>query len=278
LDSDRESSSLPVEEDFVNRRPAPRKTVNLSESIHHQLNMYALAAGAAGVSMLALSQPAEAKIIYTAARVTIDAGSCHNLDLTHTGRRDFCLWRTRYHYGTVLAVYPDRNISEDGAVGSAEGWFEAATAMPRGAKIDHHDFFNNSPGLMADVSATTSNRGTLWRGQWANGGKGLKDGYLGLRFKFKGRVHYGWARITVKTSKNLGFTAILTGFAYETIPGKAIIAGQTKGKDEIDDSIGQTNPALTAPTPQPASLGALALGAPGLSIWRREETQEVIGQ
>jgi hypothetical protein len=42
-----------------------RDTVTLSDSVHHQLNMYALAASAAGVSVLALAQPAECKIIYT---------------------------------------------------------------------------------------------------------------------------------------------------------------------------------------------------------------------
>jgi hypothetical protein len=46
----------------MNRSRAPSK---LSDSVHHQLNMYALAASAAGVGILALAQTAEAKIIYT---------------------------------------------------------------------------------------------------------------------------------------------------------------------------------------------------------------------
>jgi hypothetical protein len=33
----------------MTRSPWPRKTANLSNSVHHQLTMYALAAGAAGV-------------------------------------------------------------------------------------------------------------------------------------------------------------------------------------------------------------------------------------
>jgi len=65
------------------------------------------------------------------------------------------------------------------------------------------------------------------------------------------------------------FKAELTGYAYETIPNKAIIAGKTNGPDDI--SIEEPGAALTAPTPGPATLGALALGARGLSIWRREE-------
>jgi hypothetical protein len=36
------------------------------------------------------------------------------------------------------------------------------------------------------------------------------------------------------------------------------------GSDEPDTT-------FTAPTSQPATLGMLAMGAPGLSIWRREQ-------
>jgi hypothetical protein len=46
-------------------KPRPRKTANLSESAHQQLKMYAFAATAAGVGVLALAKPAQGKIIYT---------------------------------------------------------------------------------------------------------------------------------------------------------------------------------------------------------------------
>jgi hypothetical protein len=48
-----------------------RKTAKLSESVHHQLNMYALAATAAGVGMLAFVQPSEAEIVYTPSHLAI---------------------------------------------------------------------------------------------------------------------------------------------------------------------------------------------------------------
>lgn len=107
---------------------------------------------------------------------------------------------------------------------------------------------------------------------WANGGKGLKNVYLGVKFKIGGEFHYGWARITIVTGPKSSFYGLLTGYAYETIPGKAILAGQTKSTDDID----QPDTTMTMPTPESATLGALALGAPGVSIWRREE--EVAGQ
>jgi hypothetical protein len=66
------------------KRFSARKTANLSESIHKQLNMYAIAAGAAGVSILALVQPAEAKVVYTSANGKLD-GKPLPIDLNHDG-------------------------------------------------------------------------------------------------------------------------------------------------------------------------------------------------
>ena len=113
---------------------------------------------------------------------------------------------------------------------------------------------------------------TRWSGPWMNGGKGVKNRYLGLRFKVGRHFHFGWARISVKRGPPPQvFTTVLTGYAYETIPGKPIIAGAT---NETDNNVEQPDAALANPirdTPQPATLGALALGAPGLSIWRRKD-------
>jgi hypothetical protein len=48
-------------------KPTARTSVQLSESLHHRLNAYALVASAAGVGLLALANHAEAKIVYTPA-------------------------------------------------------------------------------------------------------------------------------------------------------------------------------------------------------------------
>jgi hypothetical protein len=63
----------------------------------------------------------------------------------------------------------------------------------------------------------------------------------------------------------------LTGYAYETIPNKSIIAGRTKGTDEVSKVERPLPEVVRASAPRPATLGMLAMGAPGLSIWRREE-------
>jgi hypothetical protein len=101
---------------------------------------------------------------------------------------------------------------------------------------------------------------SAFQGPWANGGKGVKDRYLGLKFAIKGEIHYGWARLNVKVDKIgniVNITALLTGYAYETIPNKAIIAGKTKGPDVI--------------TMQPGTLGHLARGASALPAWQAQQ-------
>jgi len=80
-------------------------------------------------------------------------------------------------------------------------------------------------------------------GPWTN----VKNRYLGLKFMVNGKPHFGWARANVSCNlSDFKITAVLTGYAYETIPNKAIIAGKTKGPDVI--------------TVEPATLGRLALG------------------
>ncbi len=101
-----------------------------------------------------------------------------------------------------------------------------------------------------------------WLGPWVDDGKGIKAGYLGVRFKIHNELHYGWIRLCIKThveeGENNTFTATLDGYAYETIPNKSIIAGETKGADDL--------------VRDPGSLGALAAGAPAMSASRVKQT------
>ena len=90
-----------------------------------------------------------------------------------------------------------------------------------------------------------------------------------------GRSHFGWARIaiTIGDPKRAVISrVVLTGYAYETIPNKPIIAGKTKGTDDASRT-DQANAGSRQTQPsEPATLGLLATGAPALSIWRRKES------
>jgi hypothetical protein len=247
--------------------PLPRKTANLSESIHQQLSMYALAASAAGVGALCFAKPAEARIVYTPAHVAIKAnGGLFHIDLNHDGTPDFG-FSNRWYMGEksyrTLKVRPFQSANEIWVTnGRACGnSLSAAAAVPKRKRIGPKADFqhNNNFGAVMAVADPS-----LSCGVWL--GKSNFQAYLGLKFTIKGNIHFGWARVKVDTLQR-PFSAILTGYAYETIPGKAIIAGATKGPDDAEPTA-----ALSNHTPEPATLGGLALGAPGLSIWRRKES------
>lgn len=62
---------------------------------------------------------------------------------------------------------------------------------------------------------------------WINSGlwKGLKDKYVGLRFKISGNFHYGWARFDVASN---GKSITVKDFAYNSEADKSILAGVSK--------------------------------------------------
>jgi hypothetical protein len=247
--------------------PATRTPANLSQSMHHQLSAYALAASAAGVGILACPQIAKAKIVYTAAHMRVPENGQIDLDLNHDGNIDFTFAEvhscTTYAPNARLWATPLRSNE----VWGVQNYDWTAAALPAGFRVKSNSAFKQYNSLYMAI-ITSQGSFAPWIGN--------KQAYLGLKFYINGKIHYGWARFRVETQKGHCpvIKAILTGYAYETIPNKAIITGKTKGPDEID-TIAPPNPSsVTAPIPKPATLAALALGSPGLSIWRRKESAE----
>jgi hypothetical protein len=215
-----------------------RTTCTFSDSFRHRLNMYTLAASAAGVGMLALAQSADGKVIYTKTHEVIAGAGQYYLDLNHDKITDFTIvnfWTTQCPDSCGQWVYlkPPAGNSEIGSV--TRGW-HFARALSKGSAIGPRGHFLAGTGFMA---AAFSTQGSV--GPWRN----VTNRYLGLKFQIKGKTHYGWARLNV-TGGFGSIVATLTGYAYETVANKAIIAGKTNGPDVI--------------TAEPATLGRLALG------------------
>ena len=250
----------------MRRFPRPREAASFSDSVQHQLNAYSIAATAAGVTVLALPYSAEAKIVYTPAHHVIRERTRYQVDLNHDKKIEFTLSNLSYCSGTCilnLDLTPEKGNGEVGYY-RGTGRQPEASALRRGARIGPDARFLNAMvvGLL-HVNKNTPSTPFYISGPWEN----VKDRYLGLRFKIKGRTHYGWARLNVRVTSTGSIMAVLTGYAYETIPGKAITAGVTKGPDDAERST-----SLNSHTWEPATLGALAQGVLGLSIWRRGES------
>jgi hypothetical protein len=255
----------------MKRSSRPRTAAELSKSLNHQLNMYTLAAGGAGLGLFASAQPAEAKIVYTPAHVVIGTNQSYGIDFNHDGVSDVTIFNTSSHiYGAsinIVRAFPSQ-LESAGVEGLSRetSWpgQRLERALKPGVRIGYGPRFYQK-GVMAgqcihgtnDPYGPCSYKPSNSAGRWAN----VKSRYLGVSFAFKARgdTQYGWARLSVRFSRK-PFKAVvtLTGYAYETIPNKAIIAGTTKGPDVT--------------TVYPARLGHLAAGASAIPAWRAKQT------
>ncbi len=227
-----------------------RNASTLSESLQRHLNTYALAASAAGVGMLTLAHAAEAKIVYTSAHKQLPLNHLSPLDLNHDGTADFffndSLWGTTYSAYAFLSISPTGPNKRNNQIwGTGRGKNRVASALPAGVSVGPKGRFYPGQGQMAWGNGSFSGPGcSNSKGPWAD----ATGRYLGLKFSVGKEDHFGWARLNVQCSEHgEGFSATLTGYAYETVPDKPIITGKTKGPDVIPM--------------EPGSLGALAAGS-----------------
>lgn len=233
------------------RAPSP-----LPDFLNQRLSHYALAATTAGVSLLALSPVANSEIIYTPADISVGIPSeLHRtalLDLNNDGIIDFRLVAdSRGSRNNYLSITPNigNRVQSFRPCSYGSSYCTYAAALVKGAGIGSSRRFSFEPIL---IEAAYADRGNyVYRGVWRN----VRNHYLGLKFEVDGQTHYGWARMSVHV-QGLSMRADITGYAYETVPGQHIRAGQ---RTESVDA-----PASDA-IPNDGSLGALATGAAGLS-------------
>jgi len=259
------------------RRPSRtnRGSVSLNHILDKKLLGYAAAASAAGVSIMAMAQPSHAEIVYTPTHEAVKIRGTLALDLNGDGMTDFTFRNNLSSCGSQpparLATQPpecsqhafaDLSIHPAGTNAVVAGnpinsrvW---DSALPMGKIVGSQAKFSKYGSM--EFCATNNGRSTYITGPWAN----VKNLFVGLQFSIDGQTHYGWARLSV-TVKNIprqvcATAAVLTGYAYETEPGKPILTGKTSGKDEVSGT-----------APAGATLGILATGSARLDAWRRKD-------
>jgi hypothetical protein len=244
-------------------------TKQLCHSLNRRLNVYALAANAAGAGLLAMPQPLQAEVVFTPAQITLSNGPLA-IDLNNDGAVDFIL--SNNSVGGGCCFYTRKLDVTGGFVGSSQNSIEGlgtnAVALEAGAVVGPHDLFLAAPLNMA-TAFNDSNSFFFIFGPFAN----KRERFLGLRFTINGENHYGWAEFRIVRAGFSGskpiISATLSGYAYETVPNRPLVAGVAESVS--DGSAAPSDASPSAAGPQPATLGLLALGSPGLSVWRRKE-------
>ena len=197
-------------------------------------------------SFAALAMPAQARVVYTPVNVYLPTSGSYPIDLNHDGITDFTLQIShtiylcnfgRYAYRNTLNVQPS---PAGGIVG-----FNWASALQSGVQIDFHQSFYGRDDLMYDVQQSIGGpcRPPHMYGYWIR----ATQLYLGLEFQINGQTHYGWAELSTNATI-FNPVNFLYGFAYETIPLKRILTGQTMDSpDEPDTDSGSGESKVPGP-------------------------------
>jgi hypothetical protein len=192
----------------------------VASGLEQRLDMYALAASAAGVGVLALAQPAEARIVYTPVHHQIWAHQSFPLDFNHDGAADFVLANDfQEESAGFLKIYSAQRLSSRSGMNRIWG-NEFVSALRSGVRVGPKGRFQLDP-LVLGGWIYNRGAGTRTSGYWLD----AKDRYVGLKFEIEGKMHYGWARLNVNVEKRKPVTAVLTGYAFGRFRTKQSLRG-----------------------------------------------------
>ncbi len=246
-----------------------------SSHLNLQVGLYALTAAAAGVTMLALAEPAAGEVIVTKKTIPIPMTSSDlphpvKISMANNGVDNIAFNLSSFPPTTGRPSF-FRNLDVGGASSNAgailTGTFIAYTpALRRSGKVGPSAYFSGAVIEQSITSGGNANPNGFvngFRGYW---GGNPKDRYVGVRFQLNGETHYGWIRLTVTTHANHHpvISATITAYAYESVPNKPIFAG-TAASSAAEVYVPQQAEHQSGP-----SLGSLAAGAEALPVWRRE--------
>jgi hypothetical protein len=268
-----------------------REAAPLAGKLDARLLGYAAAATAAGVG-IAQTQPAEAEVVAHPANISIPYnGGVVQFDINGDGQMDFglswgnekgpkhngvrrqtCSSNCPPAFSSAMKVIPTEGANEIWQTGKkagfvGEGSMYCAAALAPGRRVGPSAGFKGAGAraMYWDYENPISG-GDFYACPWNFAGAR----YLGVKFvDTKGNLHYGWVRVS-RSYTSSGETATITGYAYETVPNKVITTGVAQGptgeaKMLLPEDMFAPSSAASA------NLGLLALGAPGLEVWRKPE-------
>jgi hypothetical protein len=171
------------------------------------------------LTLLCSAAPSHAEVIYKSMYVyMVDQGTYH-FDFNNDGVTDltFALNLQQNSCDYVITA-----VETPAHGNGAEG--KPPTPLQAGDQIGTNQEFFDEGQTMASLTPCGH---VSYRGPWPQS----EVRYLGVSFLINGETHYAWASVEFDVILTFGppkLVAKLTGYAYETVPGMPINAGQTK--------------------------------------------------
>lgn len=232
------------------RRPekeSNRKAAALPESLNKRLAVYALAATAAGVGVLALAPQAHADIVVTTESPALVINSTHTPETIAINGKSVLSFSEGLGHDNTVGIFVG---VLNGAKVLAFNSFGASNLVSGGAIGPGGNFRSKSrEGFPLNMGGTHSG---VSFGRW----NGAENEFLGFEFKSNAKTYFGWAQMSFSAK---GKSAVLTEYAYDDVAGQTIDAGQKQ---------------LPATAAEPGTLSLLALGALGLLEFRRRRVAQ----
>jgi hypothetical protein len=263
----------------MSAKPTDSVPKTSSSHLNRQIAQYSAAAAVAGVSLLALASPASGEVVFTKKTIHIPLATDGSLEpikisMANNGIDNFNFTLS----STALSVYRFLLVGgsslQDGLrVGTGPAFNVYLGALRRGERIgpsNPSSLFNEG---LVEESLSNGPNNRIFFGSW---GGSPKNRYLGVRFPINGQLHYGWIRLTVTTNPDPHtpvMSATITGYAYETVPNKAISAGTAAmAASAAEKPTAEVQVPKNIQNQSGPALGMLALGSQALALWRREDT------
>jgi len=246
-----------------------RKATILPSSLRSKLDMYGLAAGAAGLAIAALTSPAQGEVVFTPAHQEIGREGVF-IDLNNDGVQDFqivfAVFALADSAGVLVSSLGGNRVLSGTSANGRPGWVANLPAGyrvgPNSEKFQAGGTFSSKWGPAKVLFDCVDNSGLeSCFGPWYR----TQNSFVGFQFSIKGETHYGWARLKQDVVSAYEIHTYLTGYAYETVADKPILTGKTSGSG-VSAAEGSETSARAARSA--GSLGMLSAGASALPLWR----------
>ena len=196
----------------MSTRARNREKKTISTTLNRQIGLYSMAAAVAGVSMLALAEPAAGEVIVTKKTLPVPVAQESSpkplyVSMANNGINNISLSLTQDSFNPGRTLLVDTVDTKNDRVVMGGTWDPYALALAQGAQIGPSNA-NFSYGGLVEFSAT-SNGVKYCKGYWAAplqhfiGCGTVQNKYMGVSFSLNGKTHYGWIRLIVRTNSNL---------------------------------------------------------------------------